>query len=98
MKGAQNQSYSDKLDKLKKHLKSNVPKRGMLAASLGCHIEGNKATFFRCPYCKRRDATYFFIQPGLSAGAYCAHVNSCGDGAPRFMEIGDLADFYGFLE
>lgn len=98
MKGAQNQSFSDKLDKRKKELKSNVIQRRTLAASLGCHVEGNKATYFRCPYCKRRDATYFFIQPGLSAGAYCAHVNSCGDGTQRFMEIGDLADFYGFLK
>ena len=92
-----NISHSDKIEQAIKALKSDSKKRSALAVNLGCRVDGNKASYFRCPFCKRRDATYFWIDPGRSTGAYCHHANSCGGGIPRFIEIGDLADYYGFL-
>ena len=59
---------------------------------------GTRAVGFACPYCKRSDLTFFYYDPTRSAGAYCGHAKSCGDGfRPRYMKIEFLAEYYWFI-
>ena len=88
--------------------------REATAHKLLCNVEyeedkdGNriavKATGFECPYCKRSDATFFYIDPVQSQYAYCAHVKSCSEahkpvakGEFRKMDLGYIVDMQGLI-
>ena len=80
--------------------------RETLANKLDCNLEGKiliddteyaeKATGFVCPFCNRSDATFYYIDPTDSSGAFCAHVESCSDTDKyRFMNLGYIAEMAG---
>jgi hypothetical protein len=81
--------------------------RAALANKIGARLNsssknpahnGTRYIGFNCPFCNRNDLTFFYAQPTMSAGAYCGHVNSCGDGSrPRYMSIEFLAEHNNFL-
>lgn len=58
--------------------KTNEQERTNIAGQIGAQIIDGKAIDFNCPYCGRKDATFYYISPIPWSSAFCKHVNSCG--------------------
>jgi len=77
-------------------MKCDAETRQTTAEKLQCTIKDGRAQGFHCPFCGRNDATFFYIDPTRSTGAFCGHIKTCSDDpenkSPRGFDLGYVAE------